>query len=180
LSLTRQVELESPAATSSPAPNLSQRSIRPPRLVQAAGFTLIEVLIALFILTVGLLGIAGALALGSGGVAGGMSFGLAAIHRSQMVTTGTMLAQSKAESLKQVRYTETDDRLIPARFPDEDYGTIPDFPAFRRSVFIEPGPEAGIKRITVTVGFRPPRATGIGPEEQVQLMLLVARRPSPP
>ena len=145
----------------------------------AHGFSLIEVLLSLFILTVALLGIAGVLVLQSGGVAGGISFGVAAINRSHSMTTATALAQAKAESVKQATYTDKADNLVPARFPEEDYGTIPRFPTFRRSVLIEPGPDPGTKLITVTVGFRPPTATGVGQEEQVQLGLIIALRPSP-
>ena len=102
---------------------------------------------------------------------------MAAINRSHAITTATMLAQSMAESMKQARYNTAEDRLVAPRFPDEDYGAIQGFPTFRRSVLIEPGPDPGTKRITVTVGFRPPTSTGLGPEEQVQLGLILARRP---
>lgn len=125
----------------------------------------------------GLLGIAGALAVSSGGVSGGVSFGLAAINRSHLITAATMLAQSAAESTKQVKYTQAEDRLVASRFPDEEYGAIPGFPNFRRTVLIEPGPDAGTKQVTVTVAFRPPNASGVGQEEQVKLAVILARRP---
>lgn len=172
---TRQDGLESLAVTSLRARKNYKVSLAP----QAPGFSLIEVLLSMFILTVALLGIAGALALQSGGVAGGITFGLAAINRSHLITTATALAQAMAESVKQATYTDKADNLVARRFPDEDYGAIPGFPAFRRSVMIEPGPDTGTKRITVTVSFRPTTTTGMGQEEQVQLGLILARRPSP-
>ena len=167
---TRQDGLESLAVTSLRARKNYKVSLAP----QAPGFSLIEVLLSMFILTVALLGIAGALALQSGGVAGGITFGLAAINRSHLITTATALAQAMAESVKQATYTDKADNLVARRFPDEDYGAIPGFPAFRRSVMIEPGPDTGTKRITVTVSFRPTTTTGMGQEEQVQLGLILA------
>src|SRR3990172_5126728 len=87
---TRQDGLESLAVTSLRARKNYKVSLAP----QAPGFSLIEVLLSMFILTVALLGIAGALALQSGGVAGGITFGLAAINRSHLITTATALAQA--------------------------------------------------------------------------------------
>ena len=175
MSSTQRAEFEPPAPA---APDIYKPSIRTP-LIRQAGSTLIEVLVALFILSVGLLGFAGALAVQTGGIAGGMSFGLAAINRSHMITTATMLAQAMAESVKQATFTEAEDRLVASRFPDEGYGRLPGFPMFRRTVLIEPGPEASTKQVTVMVAFRAPGPRGIGPEEQVRLSLLLARRPSP-
>jgi hypothetical protein len=108
-----------------------------------------------------------------------MTFGLAAINRSHSITTATALAQAMTESVKRAAYTDKADNLVAGRFPDEAYGAIPGFPGFRRSVLIEPGPDAGTKRITVTVGFRPTTTSGMGQEEQVQLGLILALRPSP-
>ena len=162
-----------PAPTRGPVRNASTARLP---LLRADGDTLIEVLLALFILTIGLLGIAGALALQSGGASGAIAFGAAAINRSHAITTATMLAQSMAENVKQARYNVSEDRLIASRFPDEDYGAIQGFPTFRRSVLIEPGPDAGTKQVTVTVAFRPGNSNGVGQEEQVKLAVIIARR----
>lgn len=147
-------------------------------LLREAGFTLPEVLLAIAILTVAVLGVGGALALQAGGLSFGSSFGLAAITRGNYQSTATMLAQAKLEEIKNAQYTATVDEITAANFPDEAYGTIAGYPSLRRTITIQNGvPVAGMKTTTVRVFFRPPRESGLGQEEGVQLVTIVAQRP---
>jgi prepilin-type N-terminal cleavage/methylation domain-containing protein len=84
--------------TRAPRPEAAGRA-RLPR--GEAGFTLIEVAVALVLLTIGLVGAAAALsAQANAGFSGAASVGLGAISRSSAVSTATMLAQQKIEQLK--------------------------------------------------------------------------------
>lgn len=147
-------------------------------LLWEAGFTLPEVLLAIAILAVAVLGVGGALALQAGGLSFGSSFGLAAITRGNYQSTATMLAQAKLEEIKNAQYTAAVDEITMANFPDEGYGTIAGYPSLRRTITIQNGvPVAGMKTTTVRVFFQPPRESGLGQEEGVQLVTIVAQRP---
>ncbi|MFQ5899103.1 MAG: prepilin-type N-terminal cleavage/methylation domain-containing protein [Candidatus Methylomirabilia bacterium] len=142
------------------------------------GFTLVEVLIAIGLLTVGVVGIVGLVGVQSGGAARGVSFGQAAITRSNALSSATMLAQARLEQIKNARYTAAQDDITSANFPDEAYGDIAGYPNHRRTVTIQDGvPAAGMKTLTVDVFFRPLQETGIGQEEQVRLITMIAQRP---
>jgi prepilin-type N-terminal cleavage/methylation domain-containing protein len=66
------------------------------------GFTLVEVVVAMLLLAIGLVGAATAVSVQmSGGLSSAASTGLGAINRSNVVSTATMLAQEKIEQLKQ-------------------------------------------------------------------------------
>lgn len=142
------------------------------------GFTLVEVLISIALLTIGVLGVVGLLGVQSRGVAGAVNFGQAAISRSNALTAATLLAQARLEEIKNARYTATQDELTPANFPDEAYGAMPGSPNHRRTVTIQDRmPDIGMKTTTVDVFFRPLQETGIGQEEGVRLITIIARRP---
>lgn len=66
------------------------------------GFTLAEVVVAMVLLAIGLVGAASAVSTQiSGGLSASASAGLGAINRSSALSTATMLAQEKVEQLKQ-------------------------------------------------------------------------------
>lgn len=100
-----------------------QRRSVPFRRLQ--GFTLLEVLIAMVIVSLGLLGLS-AMTLST----------LRGLAFSAHTTTATNLAQEKMEAIKSVDYH----RVTQDRYPLEDYNTIAGFSRFRREVTIRDGP----------------------------------------
>jgi type IV pilus assembly protein PilV len=102
------------------------------------GFTLLEILVAAFILAVGFLGIVGVTT----------SMMHARAHSSH-VTTATFLAQERLEEMRGLGY----DRLpVTTNQTVEDYHTMLRFPLFKRVVSVDRiGVEAGLKKVTVTV-----------------------------
>ena len=133
---------------------------------------------AIALLAVAVVGVGVGLGLQAGGLSFGSSFGLAAITRANYQSTATMLAQAKLEEIKNAQYTATVDEITIANFPDEAYGTIVGYPSYRRTLTIQNGvPVAGMKTTTVRVFFLPPRESGLGQEEGVQLVTIIAQRP---
>ena len=151
------------------------------------GFSLAEVLVALAILTIAVLGIGAAVGVQSGGTAKGVSFGLGAVSRAGLLSTAAFLAQEQLEQIKRLTYRigpqPTDqfgDSPFPAGFPDEPLGTIAGYPNFSRQVRFWTGPPqapaANIKLVTVTVFFNAPGDNGLH-QESVAVSTLMAARP---
>ena len=166
---------------------------------KARGFTLVEVLIALAILTIAVLGVAATTALQSvGGSAGAVSFGQAAVTRGYYLSTATMLAQDRLEQVKRVQYrcgapnpcgapdpfAPVDANGAPPNFADEPIGTIPVGPGpncpchpnLSRQVRVTGGPAADTRRVTVTVAFTLPTSQGAN-AESMNITTLIAARP---
>ena len=100
------------------------------------GFTLLELLVATMLLSIGLLGI-GRLAIS---VMNGHA-------RSEKLTTATVLAQDALEQLKTPAPGSNSDSTF-----TEDYNTIPGHPMFKRVRSVEANsPATGLQRLTVTV-----------------------------
>ena len=100
------------------------------------GFTLIEVLVAMVILSVGLLGTA-ALIIGI----------INSNKLSNRISTATVLAQDKMEKIRGVGYDDAEDED-----GTEDYNIIPNYPLYKRITgVVADDPAAGMKKITVTV-----------------------------
>lgn len=142
-------------------------------------YTLAEVLIALAILTIALLGIAGGVALQNGGIVVGLDTGHATVTRGYFVSTATMLAQERLEEIKRLPYTAAVDGFgadpVPAGFPDEN--PVSGSPNFSRQVRVQTGvPAADMKSVTVTVSFNLPTQTGVR-QESISLATLIAERP---
>lgn len=143
------------------------------------GFTLVEVLIALAILTIALLGVAATNALQSGGIAGNLSFGQAAVTRGYYLSTATMLAQDQLEQVKRVQYTVgAPDPFAPGNPPPgfTDETPVNGFPNFNRQVRVVAGPAADTREVTVTVTFTLPTDRGAN-QESIRISTLVAARP---
>jgi len=102
------------------------------------GFTLIEILVAMAILSIGLLGVAGLV----GGIRSGNT-------TSNRITTATTLAQEQLEDIKELNYMGT-----PAAdtTTTEYYNSITDYLEYKRVTFIDvDSPAADIKTVTITV-----------------------------
>lgn len=142
------------------------------------GFTLVEVMIALAILTIALLGVAATTALQSGGIAGNFPFGQAAVTRGYYLSTATMLAQDRLEQVKRVQYTVGADPFAPGNPPPgfTDETPVNGFPNFNRQVRVVGGPVGDTKEVTVTVAFTLPTERGAN-QESMKISTLVAARP---
>jgi type IV pilus assembly protein PilV len=103
-----------------------------------SGFTLMEVLIAMVILTVGLLGMAA------------LTTGIINSNKlSNRISTATVLAQDKMEDIKRIGYSgmPTSDTTT-----TEDYNSITNYSLYKRVTFTDvANPDAGMKTVTVTV-----------------------------
>jgi len=100
------------------------------------GFTFIEVLVAMVVLSIGLLGLVALIT----GVINGNKV-------SNRITTATVLAQDKMEKIKGVGYYDAEDEA-----GTEDYGEILWNSSYKRITgIVVDDPETGMKKITVTV-----------------------------
>ncbi|NVL90369.1 MAG: prepilin-type N-terminal cleavage/methylation domain-containing protein [Desulfobacterales bacterium] len=97
------------------------------------GFTLLEILIAMVILSIGLLG----MAVLTGGIMRGNTF-------SNELTTATTLAQDRMEDIKRAGYSG-------ASSLTENYNEISNFPLHKRVTNVVDGPASGMRTVTVTV-----------------------------
>ncbi|MEW5734151.1 MAG: prepilin-type N-terminal cleavage/methylation domain-containing protein [Thermodesulfobacteriota bacterium] len=114
--------------------------MRANRQHQDNGFTLIEVLLAMTILTVGLLGM--------------MALTVSIMQQngySKAVTTATTLAQ---DALERAVFTGYDNLPAADQITAETYGSIAGFPDYRRTVAVDvDAPEPGMKEVLVTVAW---------------------------
>ncbi len=96
------------------------------------GFTLLEILVALTLLTVGLLGVAG------------LTVGVMRGNRySNIVTTATTLAQDRMEKIRNRGYIGADSLA-------GTENSVTGFPFYKRVTVISP-PSGGMKTVTITV-----------------------------
>lgn len=105
------------------------------------GFTLLEILVAITILSIGLLGMAG--------------MTTTIIHGNSLsnkVTTATTLGQDRLEHFKRLGYSNTPTTTLP---PDvEPYNSITNYPFYKRESFIEVNkPAVHMKTVTITVSW---------------------------
>ena len=145
-------------------------------LLNSRGFTLVEVLVAMALITIALVGLTLTV---SSGVVSGMSWGQAGATRAYYVSTATALAQERLEQLKRLTYNDSTDELSsspPSGFSDEDYGSISGYGNFKREVRVtNDSPATNIKLISVKIYYRLPTASGRN-EESVIVYTLRAKR----
>lgn len=148
---------------------------------QERGFTLIEVLLAIAILTIGVIGVGATLAVTTSGIGSSITFGQVAVTRGHYISAATMLAQERMEQVKRLTWDSTTNQFNanpPTGFADEGYDTITNYGNFRRQVRVTANtPDTNMNTITVTVFFRPPRESGVANEESVTIGTIIARRP---
>lgn len=125
------------------------------------GFTLVEVLIAAGIITVGLTA-----------VAAGFQHALDAVEVGRQQTTALFLAEQQLEQVKALALLDFD-RVTTTSFPAED--PVPGYPQYRRIVEVVPSPVGMTTtvRLQVTVAYRP----GTAAPRMVTLATILSRRP---
>ena len=134
------------------------------------GITLVEVLVAAAVLTVGILAALSAMAIGFSGVE--------AAHRSSVAL---FLAEERLEQVRGFALgpppAQGPSRLATEPFPAEPYGTIAGYPGYRRltEVTVEPEGLRDTHRVAVTVFYRTGGGVGAGTETFEKLSTLMAR-----
>lgn len=109
------------------------------RLSDNRGFTLTEVMIAIVVFSIGLLGIAQTLVVV-------INTNLAA----RQITTATILAQATLEDIHRLGYVAADSAAATS-----DYGSMPHYEAYKRVTTISPDtPGVGMKTATITVSWQ--------------------------
>ena len=130
----------------------------------ADGLTLLEVLFALALLSVGLLAVAVAFPAAVSGV-----------EQGKQQTTAIFLVEQRIEQIKAADFSN----ITSTNFPAEAFGTIANHPRFRRTVTItsSPGGVANTVRVDVSVFYRPVLSFGVlTAERQVTVSTLIADR----
>lgn len=130
------------------------------------GFTLVELLIAIFILMMGILAILAIFPMGT------------QVEKStQILTVATQLGQAKTEEVLSKPYNE-----ILVGTTTEEYGSIPDFTFYKRSTkinYYDPvnftiiDNDLGIKKIEVTVFWKSPLGAS---EKNTKIASLISKR----
>jgi prepilin-type N-terminal cleavage/methylation domain-containing protein len=136
-----------------------------------AGFTLIEVLIAIVFVSVGIVAVLSSL-----------SVGVSGIDRGRRTTTALFLSEQRMEEIKSFAISQNPlqgwTNVVPATFPAEGYGAIAGYPAYRRTVTItnNPGGAANTKQVEVWVFYRPISPTANGVENSITTATLLVSR----
>ena len=136
--------------------NRYRRNIRQEIVARQRGFTLLEVLVTIVILSIGLLGIAG---LTTGVVRGN--------HFSKNVTSATAAAQTQLEAVKSGGYV----LAVAANFPD-DTVTMGGMSFSRTTTITADSPATNMKTISVTVNWNESNNTA----RSVTLETILARQ----
>jgi Tfp pilus assembly protein PilV len=134
-------------------------------LTEERGLSLVEILVATVIVTVGLTAIAS-----------GFQYALGGVEVGRRQSEAAFLAEQRVEQIKaNALYNYA---AIPA-YPAEDYGTIAGYPQHRRAVTITDTPNgvADTKRVQVSVFFRLHGSYGVAlAEREVRVDALMARK----
>jgi prepilin-type N-terminal cleavage/methylation domain-containing protein len=140
-----------------------------------AGFTLVELLIAVAMIGLGLTA-----------VVAGLSYGLAGIESGAQQSAATFLAEQRIEQARAIAAAKPDlSTLTAAALPAEAYNSIAGYPKYRRTVAITNfvGPAGGLPagtsgaRVDVNVFYLPVTSFGVlTTERSVQLSLFLAAK----
>jgi prepilin-type N-terminal cleavage/methylation domain-containing protein len=137
-------------------------------MINQRGMTLVEVLVAVAVITVGLTAVATGMQLATGGVAAG-----------QQETTAVFLAEQRLEDIKAFALSTAAGQgftnITSANFPAEAYGAIANCTGYRRTVTIT-DPSATVKRVTVDVFYLPVAVASTNTERQVSLSTALRTR----
>jgi len=150
---------------------MAKRKLRP-AWIPETGFTLVEVLVATFVLSIGLAAVATAFQYATSGVATGRG-----------ETAATFLAEQRLEQLRAVAVTNFANTAINAGTTTEAYGSIANAAAYRRVTTIADNPggscAANCKFVQVSVFYRPVTSRGqLDQERRVDLItMFVSRNP---
>lgn len=132
------------------------------------GMTLVELLVAVFIITVGLTAIAT-----------GMQLATSSINVGQQETTASFLAEQKIEDIKAFALSTNASQgfanVTSTNFPAEAYNSIATYEPYRRTTTIT-NPSATTKVIVVKVFYMPIGVASTVTERQVSLSTLVRTR----
>jgi prepilin-type N-terminal cleavage/methylation domain-containing protein len=128
-------------------------------MMNERGMTLVEVLVAVAVLTVGLTAIAA-----------GMQLGTSGITQAQQETTATFLAEQRLEDVRAFALSTAAAQgyanVTAANFPAEAYGTIPGgYAGYRRTTTIA-DPSATMKVVAVRVFYRSVAVSSTGDTER--------------
>ena len=132
-------------------------------LRRQAGVSLVELMVALLLLGVALMGLAAAFAPGRMAIQGG-----------DQATTATFLARQVLEDMRNRAYDlDTDELVNGTTFPSASaYGSITGYPNFRRTITITPdSPETATKTVDVAVIYK----NSSGVEQAVTLTMIFTR-----
>ncbi len=138
-----------------------------------AGFTLAEIMVALAIISVGLIA-----------VSAGFGYGVDGVEAGRQQSTAVFLAEQRIELAKGLAMRQPNlVQLTAANLPaSEAYGTIAGAPSYRRTTTITPvniaGPPPVVgARVDVVVLYRPVTGRGVlTTERQVSLSIFLASR----
>ena len=141
----------------------------------ARGFSLVEILVATCVLSVGLV------ALGTG-----LLYATGSVEVGRGETTATFLAEQRLELLKSLALTDWSSALLVAGTTREGYGTLAGAPPYRRDTTISDwgGPGCAdaapaavtCKTVRVAVYYRITSGGGTGQERRVELLTVLALR----
>ena len=136
-----------------------------------AGFTIIEVLVAIVFVSVGIVAVLSAL-----------SAGVSGVDRGRRSTTALFLSEQRMEQIKGFALSKNPVQgwanVGSANFPAEAYGAIAGYPDYRRTVTITntPGGAANTKQVEVWVFYRPIGPTVNGNENAITTATLLVSR----
>jgi len=133
------------------------------------GMTLVEILVAAFVITIGLVAVATGMQLATAGVAAG-----------QQQTTASFLAEQRLEDIKSFAASLDGAQgwanVTSTSFPaTEAYGAITNYTTYRRTTTITT-PTATTKRVTVSVFWVPVGVAAQNAERSVTFSVLLASR----